>query len=1179
MFKPNEKQKEVLEFNFKKQNKNLLVSAAAGSGKTTVMTEKIIKIIIDDNISLNDILVMTFTVKATQEMKRKIKNRIDEELSVNSENINLIKESATIQNANITTIDSFCKNIVDKYYSTLNNTNGLYSKFDPTYRIADEKELSILYDDILNDLLENVIYSDLDKYGDFVDSYFNKSGDTIIKDKLFLKGLEFLYSIPNPINKLDNWILEYTNNNLNNNNTSDININCNKNELIYLQLLKEFYIKVINEKVSRNIYAISDYATLALEILNSNDSSVCSEIKNKFKYIFIDEYQDTSLIQEEILLKIANNHNVIMIGDVKQSIYSFRNAEPEIFLNKINEAIKDNKDNHLINMNTNYRSNKNIVCFVNELFNVIMKKDFAGIDYKNNGSMEFFDNNDDDINTNNKVEVHYICSNEFKEYNENKQKDKSIKVSANSEIVEAEFIAKKIEDLVNNYGYKYKDIVILFRSLYSKVDKYIDVLSKHNIPVFAEIKKGFFDRYEIKLMQDIFNIIDNEKQDIPIVNVLCSNLFGLTNNELAFIKLTNLYFNSGENIIDAIKFSNEYLSYINNKANIKNNTIENENLNKYLEFTKNYNTIINLNELSLKLKCFIDTFNNLRLCSRYYSISELIEEIYNVLNIKNIMLSKNDGIMRVANLDMLSEFAKSYEKSSFVGLFNFLRYIEKIKQLKDDQGLAKIVDENDNVVRIMTIHASKGLEFNCVFVAGCGSSYNLKDTYSNVKVQTDVNEGIAIDYIDVNKKFSIETPKKKRIVELKTRNILKEEMRMLYVALTRAKQKLIITAAVNGSSGVYSKAVGKYKDVYKYTCTNMIKDEKPFITSVNFKGKINRIDEDCDMLTNVEDCKSYIDLILSAIRKETNFCDAYIDFLDLQNIDENKTTKLTIDKILNDKLNEKILDDYKIEEQAKNKIKTLFEKLDKETLNKNLNIEYPNINSKKILKPKFSVSEIKQEQYDFHNKEVFVTYDNEDTNIVLDKINEFDRKDSTYVGNAYHRFMQFFNFKTICDNDDILKYTSLYPSENNISEIECINYVKINTFLETDIGIKMSNAYNSNKLYREQKFMKLFSQNEINNYLQYINMTNLPENIIFDEKNVIIQGIIDAFFIDDDEKIVVIDYKTDGILKNKISEKDLVENYKIQLDIYSKALRELSGYDVKSKYLYSFTLDKFIEII
>ena len=1460
-FEPTQEQKDIINANT--NEKNILVSAAAGSGKTKVLTDKIVKMIKDNpDINLSNILIMTFTVKATQEMKIRIKNKIDEEIKANQNDERLITASATIQNANVTTIDSFCKGIVEKYYTVLNSSESMYKNFDPGYRIADEKELSILYDDILDKMLEEKVYSDEKKYGEFLNAYFKKSIDLDMKEKLFFKTFDFLSTLPDPIKKLDDWEGNYDNSkdalircediklikslkiivddiknnkeeyldNVNRvvgyyNKTIDYysnkgnlpdkdgkildDVNKYKNELnafigfvekidsvdrdkinvetinknpsiknfinnftraktiaksnlklsssksndektdytnltknvdpmldklspiiernkiideikfyyekceelnlknytkVFYELIKEYFLRVVNEKINRNIYSISDYAILTYEILKYCDDNVIKELKDTYKYIFVDEYQDTNIIQEEILSKIASDHNLFMVGDVKQSIYGFRHAEPRIFLDKIKDyqTNSENSKYRLYTMNKNFRSSEKIIEFTNTVFDNIMTENFAKIDYKKDGRMIYKDweikdgeivktkIKEDNIEINDKkVEIHVVCDKEMydklkHEYDKEEEQqlaDEKNTITAN--IVEAEFLASKIERLVNeDKSIKYSDIVVLFRSFYNRADIFLDAFRRHNIPVYAQMRKGFFDRMEIRLMVDILNVIDNEQQDIPVANVLCSNLFGLTNNEMAFIKLAALSQDKGNSFISCVKLSNSCLKYANkdnyeelisidlenNKKNkeeyyenkiqqindeiskIKDNDSDQnkigelkkqievlnfekksdfesfdkrksdliEKVKNYRAFITNYKEIVDLDKIRWKLSTFIDKFNDLRTCARYYSISELIEKIYDDLNVKSVMLSMNDGIMRNANLDELYDLANNYEKTSFIGLFNFLRYIEKIKELKDDQGLAHVFDENDNVVRIMSIHQSKGLEFNYVFVSGCGSFYNTRDSWSSNLIQTDVEYGIALDEFNLKDKYSMQSYLKKKIADDKKINNAREEMRMLYVAITRAVKKLFITAAVNGGNNGFSfkKAYETYIDRYSEHLVDFKKDDNNEnannvinIANVNNTDASNKANIDNSNETNtnnetdttkektklkdVSELNTYIDLILSSVTKDTECCTVYSNLITMNEQDDNFTTKLKLQDVLNEKIDEKIQTNNNLSVEEISEVNDLMSKLDESTLNENIESKYAFQDLSKILKPKFSVSEIKKEHYDLKRINRTKKYtsnstsfnDEQDPN--LQSIQEDkERKDSTNIGNIYHTFMQFYDFEKVDDSNidfSNIKFDEEKDEKGNIIDRKGEMKDKINKFIESNFAIDMKKAYK--KLYREYKFMQLVSQKEINKYLAEYGIDNLPgieikegEKSCFDEKNIVIQGIIDAFYIDDDDEIVVVDWKTDGIKNGKVSKKALIDNYDVQLKIYANVLSDLTGYKVKARYIYSFTLNEAIKL-
>ena len=937
-------------------------------------------------------------------------------------------------------------------------------------------------------------------------------------------------------------------------------------------------------------------------------------------------------------------------------------------------------------MNKNFRSAENIIEFTNAVFENIMTEEFAGIDYKNDGKMIYKDwevtkggeisknklSNDDSIEDDKKVEVHIVCEKEL--YNKSKlvndynkelsalKKEKEDEETITANIVEAEFIASKIERLVKEDNVHYSDIVVLFRSFYSRADIYLEAFKRHNIPVYAQMKKGFFDRMEIRLMIDILNIIDNEQQDIPVANVLCSNIFGVTNNEIAFIKLAALSQDKGYNFISSIRLANECLKYIkinsyeekikndlndkmknieeyyNNKKNQINKDIDkikDDNDNKkvdelknqikcleseketkiakikekildlknkvksYREFASTYGTIIDFDRLEDKLSRFIKKFEDLRTCARYYSISELIEKIYEDLDVKNIMLSMNDGIMRTANLDELYELANRYEATSFIGLFNFLRYIEKIKELKDDQGLAQVLDENDNVVRIMSIHQSKGLEFNYVFVSGCGSIYNTRDSWDSNLIQTDIEYGIALDDFNIKENYCLQSYLKGRIATAKKYNNMKEEMRMLYVAITRAKKRLFVTAAVNGGNNglSFKKAYETYIDRYDHHLTDFQKD-------INFNNVENKTENnqtqgnDSDSqetkkekskikTKKISELNTYIDLILSSITKGSTYCDIYSNVITINKSEDDMITRLKLQDILDNDINDKPIENSSVDLVEKERIERwndALAHLDTDELNENIDGKYNFDYLSEIIKPKFSVSEIKKEHYDSKlmnrekNKDITSSNENDSGYDSQNKTDDEERKDSTNIGNIYHTFMQFYNFDNPDENKkrfDNIVFDEEKDKDGNIIDRKIEMEEKISKLSASDFG----KAFKGKKLYREYKFMQLVSQNEINKYLAEYGVENLPNiDVNVAEKNIVIQGIVDAFYIDDDDEIVVIDWKTDGIKSGRVSKKELIDNYQVQLDIYAKVLNELTGLKVKKRYIYSFTLNEAIEL-
>ena len=1283
---------------------NILVSAAAGSGKTTVLTERITRKILgantdDKEISLSNILIMTFTKKATLEMKERIKKKLDERLTEGKNIKKLIRESSIIQNANISTIDSFCKKILEENYTALNNDNSLYSDFDLTYRIADNQEILVLWDDVIDAFLEKEYANP--KYKRLFDSYVEKANDKALRN-LLKEGIKFLASVPWPyeylsmqildfekiskkaydeyvrilINKLKDFRLKveekidfveeildlykksydsglvakkplteagkvsltdsinyftdivnflktfvdfkfltdekenYIDKNLfldsykeannllskspvfarvnyvlgindkdeyatikneyndfikefsilndiyNVLNVSDDRI-YNENDKLYLEFLRDCYLSILKEKGKRNIYEIGDYARMALDILydknvdksghiNRTISKNAKTIGDRYELIFVDEYQDTNLIQEKLIAAISDDFkkgNVFMVGDVKQSIYRFRNSEPSIFVNKLNDY-KEGKGGTTKSLSTNYRSDKEIIGYVNDLFSKTMTLDYGEIDYTDGNALGLRDDEiKREIDNNKKVEIHIISKEEKNDEDkkdsasDNNDKDNNLKNDNKEETYqaieyEADYVATEIERLNREEGYKYSDIVILLRVEKNKGKVFQEALKRHKIPSYSEQKTGFFDKLEIKLMIDLLSVVDNPLQDIILASVLMSNVFNVSNDELAFIRIAtkglNLY--DGLIAIDGLLQGSE-----DNKNDLKPNVIK--------QMIKKYG--IDITSFEYKIRNFLNSLQDLQFRARYFSISNLIDYIYNTLHVKEIVSAMTDGKLRSANLDLLYNFAVKFENNSYIGLFNFNRYIKKINSVEVDLGQAKIFDENSDAVRIMTLHTSKGLEFKTVFLCSCNTKYNFKDLDIKNDYQFDKDYGVALDFYDLKKTYKSNTPKKLLLAAKKEDEIKQEELRMLYVALTRAEEKLYITGIATRNTGFSEK------------------DLEKFVKNKN-EGK--------NMNLNIKDCDCYLDVVLSNYPvNDEKYSEVFVAPWSIEDeaLDVSETS---IDEVISHIRNE---------ENISKECDEYFGSVKKEVIENNLNDNYNYIDYQKIV-PKLSVSQIKNSAHkNIESTKFYDRKDDEDRDEAkIDKYNnDIEIIDGREIGNAYHRCMQFLNF----ENGEV---SYINQDESLLDKI--ISKEKIDNFYKSKLGLEMKSAFKNQKLYREQKFMKLYSQSEVNDYMIDSDNKILDLKIdILNEKNIIIQGIIDAFYIKKDENgaeyIVLIDYKTDAMRNKSLDEdklkKKLIDNYKLQLNIYADALKELTGLDVKEKYLYSFAIDEAIEVL
>ena len=1206
----NKEQKQVIEADL---SKNILVSAAAGSGKTTVLTARIINLLSNENanladdISLSDILIMTFTRKATREMSNRIRKALTKKMqeSQGSLKSKLAKDLATIQNANIFTIDAFCKRIVDENYTLLDKDDSLYKGFDPNYRIADENEMAVIKDDILSDLLEER-YID-SEYAHLFDSYIEKNDESKIR-KLLLDGLAKISCIPWPYKYLSKFC------------EPEIDSATNVNDILYMKLLREFYLRIINEKNKRSLYEISDYAHIALDILYDEGLSPSARaIADRYKCIFIDEYQDTNFLQEKILEAISDNFkkkNVFMVGDVKQSIYRFRNAEPSIFVDKLKAYKKTNPIGKALTLNINYRSGKEIIEYVNDLFSKVMTHNYGGIDYSDGHELlPTEEESKRDYIDDKKVIIRAICKksevddgDEDTSQNKDKVAKKKPKGADDNGIkhigveYEAHFVADEIERLVKEKKYRYNQIVILVRKAAGNSKVYSDILKQHRIPVYSDEKSGFFGRLEVKLVVDILNVIDNPTKNIPLASVLTSDIYGLNNDELSFIKLVQL--DGLKSVVkNASKESLTSISYDKNK-NIELNlydamlyakniydgldSVSEEEKDNFSAKIKKYN--IDGETFKRKVTRFFDDLENTKLRSRYMKISDLIDYIYERYRIKDIVSVMPDAEQRVANLEVLYDFATRFEGFSTVSLFNFNRYIEKISDIDRDKGQAKINDENANAVRIMTIHSAKGLQFDTVFLCGCNQRYKMNEASEKAPYQFGNNYGFALDYYDVDKKVFFNTDKKELLRSEKEDEIRQEELRMLYVGLTRAVNKLYIVGNVQkkGQQGIYfNRLLEKYSDLKG---EDLIKENKTKKTKM-----IKKRDENEDEELAIKNMNSYFDIIVNYLSaKDTPYYNFEIVPYEIK---DSKIVEEEFDPSMirvrdNDDLKIDLEDTYPYkgyqELQPKFSVSALKEASPRHAEVKHCKFEtrmgeHSEPDGKATRMGELSEPDVVAtrrgktvQRTVFHCEPDY--YDDIDDTRIEKTLSDSTELNGADLGNAYHHFMQYFDFGTASLNSNGKFYEARIDKE------------KIDVFLLTDLGQEMKQAYTDGTLHREQKFMKLFSQNEIDSLVggkQSSGLFSTTSPNVFDDKCIIVQGIIDAFYIkkdkDGNDYIVLLDYKTDAIKKKTSDEEkfsqELIDKYKIQLLTYAKVLEDLTGYKVKEIYIYSFAINKAVSIL
>ncbi len=1218
------------------RDKNILVSAAAGSGKTAVLVERIIQMVTDVNnpVDIDKLLVVTFTQAAASEMRERILNAIEQKVLEQPDNAHLQKQLTYIHSASISTIHSFCMNIIKE--------NFTYIDIDPGFALADESELTLIKADVMREILEKYYEERNPNFIAFIEKYSSSRSDKEI-EKIILKLFNFSMSYPDPIAWLDGCVKRYDVDSIDELNTSDWmqiinkNIGCTLIELkhklenakswieepsgpymyedavnydmnvvnqligtedfdkrrdillgyepttlsskrdadvdaslrervksyrtevkdglkklrkeyfqtslneqleyikmcasttrIMVELTKEFiytYKRIKNEK---NRIDFNDLEQLALSILVTKDENgsyiptkVAEDIAFKYEEIMVDEYQDSNLVQELLISSISRERfgkpNIFMVGDVKQSIYKFRLARPELFINKYNtympvktvsESIEASGVDRRIILDRNFRSRLEVITPTNFIFKQVMTEGVGGIIYdEDNYLYQGADYPKVPDNQSNKAEFTII---EAKGY----ENDEDMASQLNSRQLEAQMVANRIKELTKNFKVydkktrtyrmcKYSDIVILSRSVSDIMDVYSEILTNEGIPLYCDIQKGFFNATEVVDILNMLRVIDNPRQDIPMVSVLTSKMFDINNEDLAKIR--------GEykriNYYDAIwKYCRE------GKDDVLRNKLENINsfISKYREMVP------------------------------YTSIYNLITEILEDTGYYTYVSALPGGKRRKANINMLMDKSVDYEKGVYKGLFNFIRYIERIEQYEVESGEASVISENDNSVRMMTIHKSKGLEFPIVFLVGTGKQFNRADYLSKIVIHPDL--GIGIDCMDHVNRLKVNTLIKKAIGSQIRLEDIGEELRVLYVALTRAKEKLIMTATVNniekfatsllgiryikGTALPYEKlrSINRYSDIIGYSLAR----------NNSFKVLLDMTNADVACYNELQSEESGIDINLVylndiVIMQSKNMADEEIAKMSFKDFECERVYDLELRKELKNRLNY----EYKFESLSR-------------------------------LCSKMSVSEIKERHMEKNEEEEthYMYKSGKSDSYIPMFISGKKQLNGAFRGTAFHRVFELLDYNLEPSESNYKKMVDELLASGRIDKFEAdvIIYEKIVEFANSDIGKRMKQAFINGSLRREAKFVMGVPACDI-------------DSMYDSNENVIVQGIIDAYFEEDGE-IVIVDYKTDYV-KNK---NELLDKYSIQLEYYAKAIEKMTGITVKEKVIYSVHLSTSINV-
>jgi ATP-dependent helicase/nuclease subunit A len=891
-------------------------------------------------------------------------------------------------------------------------------------------------------------------------------------------------------------------------------------------LVIDFDKRYSKRKREKGIIDFNDIEHFALEILTCFDdkgdivpSDVALEYREKFDEILVDEYQDSNLVQEFLLNTISKQDvpNRFMVGDVKQSIYRFRQAKPELFLNKYNTySITDGDLNRKINLYKNFRSRSEVIEGVNYIFKRLMSLNIGELEYTDderlNLGSDYKELSDVESITGGPVEVHLIEKStntgmEEPSREDSSEEDDQDAVSEEEEKLdniqlEARMIALRIKELIQEEEgrrfkvfdktikdyrpLEYRDIVILLRATSRWAPTFLEELTNAGIPTFADTGVGYFETMEIKTIISLLQIIDNPMQDIPMLAVLRSPIFSFTPEELIDIRMGEV--------------DRTYYEAIKSAAKLK-------------------------DDLGQRAEEVLSAISRWQHKAIHMSVDELLWYLYKETGYYGYVGAMTGGVQRQANLRVLFERAKQYEDTSFKGLFNFINFINKLKVSSGDMGSAKILGENENVVRIMSIHKSKGLEFPVVFVSGMGKQFNLQDLTRSILFHHSL--GFGPEYVDYKRRVAYPSIIKESIKKKIKIESLSEEMRILYVAFTRAKEKLIITGSVNN----IEKAIQRW----------------------NVESDGIKIPEH-----EVLKAKTYFDWIWPAIIHHKDCTNLKGSSGEQENDDE----EISRWKVKTWSRQDIILEEKAEEQEERDILKELGEiNMDdtssefKDEILRRLNFKY--IYEKSAgLPAKLSVTEIKR----IINTQVL---DDETTpmfrNVRLKTpvfLEEKSELTAAERGTITHLVMQrldltrIFNFSDIKGQIDFMVKSELISG----TQARAVNIKRIEAFFKTELGARM---LNSQGVRREVPFHIELRSTEI--------YKELPKD--YESELIAVQGIIDCFFEEDGE-IVLLDYKTDYVTDDNINE--IKERYKVQIELYCRALEKITGKRVKEKFVYLF---------
>ena len=1235
------------------RDRNILVSAAAGSGKTAVLVERILSKITDNThpADIDRLLIMTFTRAAAGEMKERISAVIEKALGEDPDNEHLQRQTTLLHAAQITTIDGFCAYIIRNYFHLI----GL----DPGYRTADEGELKLLRGDVVKALLEEHYAQKDEKFQKFVECFATGKSDENLGD-LIQKLYEMAMSNPFPEEWLQKCLGDYRIESLEELRETEwmkmlwdavgdelqeaellirearnvcaeadgpylyedalnsdlilvrdlqelaekrdyngtvkvlvkpafarlstkkaLDVEEQKKQRVkelrdeekgilkelgqrYFQSSEEEILEMIRyvrepiemlieltiqfmeqfgmAKREKNILDFTDMEHFALQILMTKDgedihmSQAARELSAKYDEVLVDEYQDSNFVQELLTTAVSGwinqKKNIFMVGDVKQSIYRFRLARPELFMEKYKSYSTEEAKEQRIDLHKNFRSRAQVLESVNFIFRQIMGEDLGGVTYDKDAALypgaSFPEGESEEFV---KTEVLLIEKDGEELADVQESADAGAQGSQmelenqNAQELEALAIAQRIQEIVGKEqivdketreyrSVEYGDIVILLRTAYGWAETFREVLASQGIPVYCTSRTGYFSALEIVTVLNYLKVCDNPLQDIPLMGVLRSPIAGCTSQELAELRI---HYPKG-------------LLY--------------ESLTAYVGESSKTDFLTEKDFLKLKLSNFLQLLEKVRNMAAYTPVHELILYVLKETGYGNYARALPGGEQRFANLTMLVEKAMDYEKTSYRGLFNFVRYIEQLQAYEVDYGEVNLTGAGNTAVEIMTIHKSKGLEFPVVFVAGMGKQFNFQDMNAGLLLHPEL--GIGADAVIPEKRVIASSLNKQIIRRQLLKESLGEELRVLYVAMTRAKEKLILTGTVG-------------------------KLEKQMVSLSRF------LDEEEELLplgTRIK-AKNYWAFVLPALvrhramsellgeygilmKKQKGIYDDVSDFV-IKKVTVRQMTEKAVILQAGNQMQEEYLKNWDADQ--------VYDKEVREEIEKRFSFVYP-YKYLEDIPVKVSVSDLKKRSWhDESELEENISVSAEEQveeqeapvpAFMAEKQEEYK---GAARGTAYHRLMECLDYAEVESEEQLeVQLKRLLESQKMTEqEAECIRIRDIKKFVDSELGQRMKKAVVKKQLYREQPFVIRRSASLLDDSWK--------------DETILVQGIIDAYFTEDGE-IVLVDYKTDRVRKGQ--EQKLVDLYHVQLEDYAQALERMTGMKVKEKIIYSFTLQKAI---